>query len=68
MPPSRRSGEVVFNSNQDFLRRCGLDLKKLVAIATNGVPCMTNVHQGVVARLRVPLVENLSFVPKNMSQ
>ena len=43
----------MFNSIQDLLRRCRLDLKKLVAIATDGAPCMTGVHQGVVARLRV---------------
>ena len=30
-----------------------MDLKKLVAIATNGAPCMIGVHEGVVARFSV---------------
>ena len=30
-----------------------MDLEKLVAIATDGAPCMRGVHQGVVAQLRV---------------
>ena len=49
MPLSRGTGEVMFNSIRDLLRRCKLDLKKLVAIATDGAPYMTGVHQGVVA-------------------
>ena len=53
MPLSRRTREVMFNSIRDLLRRCGLDLKKLVAIATDGACCMTCIHQGVVARLLV---------------
>ena len=53
MPLSRGTGEIMFNSIRDLLRRCRLDFKKLVAIATDGAPCMTSVHQGVVARLRV---------------
>jgi hypothetical protein len=38
---SRRTGEVMFNSIQELLKRCGLDLMKFVAIATNGALCMT---------------------------
>ena len=43
----------MFNLVQDLLRRCGLDLKKLVAIATDGAPCITSLHQSVVVRLCV---------------
>ena len=53
MPLSRGIEEIMFNSIRDLLRRCRLDLKKLVAIATNSALCMTCVDQGVVARLRV---------------
>ena len=53
MPLSRGTGEVMFNSIQDLLRICRLDLKKLVAIAIDGAHCMTCVHQGVVAQLCV---------------
>ena len=53
MPLSRGTGEVMFNSIRDLLRRCGLDLKKLVTILTNGALCITGVHQGVVVQLCV---------------
>jgi hypothetical protein len=49
MPLSRRSSEVMFNCVQELLGRCGLDLMKLVAIVTDGAPCMTSAHREVVA-------------------
>jgi len=52
-PLSREIGEVMFECIKNLLVRLGLDLQKLVAIATDGASCMTEVHQGVVARLRV---------------
>jgi hypothetical protein len=53
MPLSRGTGEVMFECIKSLLVRLGLDLQKLVAIATDGASCMTGVHQGVVARLRI---------------
>jgi hypothetical protein len=53
MPLSRGTGEVIFECIKSLLVKLGLDLQKLVAIAIDGVACMTGVHQGVVARLRV---------------
>jgi hypothetical protein len=42
---------VMFTCIQELLRKCGLDLMKLVAIAIDGAACMTGAHQGVVVRL-----------------
>ena len=52
MPLSRETRELIFQSNKELLKRLEFDLLKLVTIFTNGVTCMTGVHQGVVARLR----------------
>jgi hypothetical protein len=51
MPLSRGTGEVIFNCVQELLKKCKLNLIKLVAIATDGAACVTGAHQGVVARL-----------------
>ena len=52
MPLSRRTREIMFQSIKELLERLGFDLLKLVAIATDGAACMTDMHQGVVVRLR----------------
>jgi hypothetical protein len=44
MPLSRETDEMMFNCVQELLKKCGLDLMKLIAIATDGDPCMIGAH------------------------
>ena len=44
MSLSQGIGKIMFKFFEELLKKFGFDLLKLVAIATNGVACMTGVH------------------------